>query len=225
VSLKLANGIKVDMELTHPSLCGKLIKLVVGTGRETVAIQIHQDVLARNSEFFKRAMKPEWAELRDEPDSIDLSSYSPEDVKVYAHWLYAGTIPTKNFDYQNGTKSDPIWLDLANAYVFGEKIMDSKYQCAILETFAAIQGEAPDFPCAEAFTIIYDGTPERSPARMLLADMYAYGAHDAEDWKKEFDLLPSEALVDIMRAMVRVRREPHDRPWAKSTENYTKDLE
>lgn len=54
-------------------------------------------------------------------------------------------------------------------------------QKAILDTIAAYQANAPDFPCAEAFVVIYDGTPDGSPARKLLSDMYAHGACECFD--------------------------------------------
>jgi hypothetical protein len=104
--------------------------------------------------------------------------------------------------------------------VFGEKMMDQKYKRAVLESIAEVQRDAPDYPCAEAFVIIYDGTPEGSPARRLLADMYAYGAYDAPDWNREFDLLPHEALADVMRATIKVRRENLARPWTETMEAY-----
>lgn len=166
-------------------------------------------------------MKPEWAKFRDEPDSIDMSIHTPADVKAYTHWLYSGNIPTRDFDSIGESMNDPIWIDLANAFVFGEKIMDRKYQKDIIETIAAVQTHAPDFPCAEAFVIIYDGTPEGSPARKLLADMYAHGAYDAPDWRKELELLPHEALVDVTRAMMGARDIPPGlRPWTRSVDAY-----
>lgn len=142
-------------------------------------------------------------------------------MKAYAHWLYSSNIPTRDFDDTDGTRNDPIWIDLANAFVFGEKIMDRKYQRDIIETIAAVQSHAPDFPCAEAFAIVYDGTPEGSPARRLLADMYAHGAYDAPDWRKELELLPHEALLDVTRAMARAREIPMGlRPWIHSVDAY-----
>jgi hypothetical protein len=99
-------------------------------------------------------------------------------------------------------------------------MMDQKYKRAVIETFAGVQREAPDFPCAEAFAIVYDGTPEGSPARRLLVDMYAYGAYDAPDWEKELELLPHEALADVMRATIKVRRENPARPWTEGLEAY-----
>jgi hypothetical protein len=121
--------------------------------------------------------------------------------------------------------SHVVWIKIdgktqANAYVFGEKILDQKYKHAVLETIAGVQRTAPDFPCAEAFAIVYDGTPEGSPARRLLVDMYAYGAFDAPDWSTEFEALPHEALADVMRATVKVRRENPARPWTESLEAY-----
>lgn len=202
-------------------LNSKILKVKAGQGDDAITMQIHQDVLSRNSEYFKRVIKPEWAELRDDPDVIDMGpTHTAEEVKCYLHWLYPGTIPTRDFDNQNGTKSDPIWIDLATAYVFGEKILDDRYKRSVLRTFAAVQRDAPDFPCAEAFLIIYDGTPEGSPARRLLVDMYAYGAWDSADWSREFDLLPHEALADVMRATIKVRRDNPARPWTEGMEAY-----
>jgi hypothetical protein len=99
-------------------------------------------------------------------------------------------------------------------------MMDQQYKREVLETIAGVKREAPDYPCAEAFVIVYDGTPEGSPARRLLVDMYAYGAIDASDWNKELDLLPHEALADVMRATIKVRRDNPARPWRETLEAY-----
>jgi hypothetical protein len=78
-------------------------------------MRIHQDVLSRNSEYFKRVIKPEWAELREDPDLIDMGPmHSAQQVKSYLHWLYSGYIPTRDFDAVHGLKSDPIWVDLVS---------------------------------------------------------------------------------------------------------------
>jgi len=101
----------------------------------------------------------------------------------------------------------------AAAYSFGEHIIDLSYKQSILSTLASVQISAPDYPCPEALVIVYDGTPERSPARRMLVDMYAYGAVDSKCWAGAFEALPREALVDVLGAMVRVRRENAGRPW------------
>jgi hypothetical protein len=91
------------------------VKVKAGQGADAVVIHIHQNVLSRNSEYFKRVIKPEWAELRDDPDIVDMGpTHSADEVKAYAHWLYSGKVPTREFDNTNGTKSDPIWIDLVS---------------------------------------------------------------------------------------------------------------
>jgi hypothetical protein len=109
-------GISCNSALIHThSLGGKIVKIKAGQGDDAIVIQMHLDVLSRNSEFFKRIVKPEWAELREDPDTIDMGPmHSAEEVRCYAHWLYSRTIPTRDFDNDNGTKSDPIWIDLVS---------------------------------------------------------------------------------------------------------------
>jgi len=103
------------IRLTHTiSLCGKILKVVAGQGSDAIVLQIHQDVLSQSSEFFKRIIKPEWSAMREDPDTIEMKTYPVIDVKTYAQWLYAGTIPTREADEINGTKSDPIWIDLVS---------------------------------------------------------------------------------------------------------------
>jgi hypothetical protein len=104
------------------SLCGKIVKVKAGQGDDAVVIQIHEDVLSRNSEYFKRVIKPEWAALREDPDIIDMGpTHSADEVKSYAHWLYSGSVPTRDFDNDNGTQSDPIWIDLvSNSTLLGK---------------------------------------------------------------------------------------------------------
>lgn len=211
------------------SLSSRIITLKAGPHPSTTTLKIHHSVLVRSSEYFKRVLKHEWASLRDDPDTIDMGpTHTAGDVKTYCNWLYSGKIPTRDFDDQGRAKSDYIFIDLvspphpflhselipqATAYTFGEHIIDLSYKRSVLSTLAGVQISAPDYPCAEAFAIIYDGTPEGSPARRMLVDMYAYGAVDSKCWSSAFEALPREALVDVLRAMVRVRRENAGRPW------------
>ncbi|KAH7393936.1 hypothetical protein DE146DRAFT_746657 [Phaeosphaeria sp. MPI-PUGE-AT-0046c] len=177
-------------------LSDKLLKVKADQGNDAVTMYMHQDVLIRNSEYFKRVIKPGWANLREDPDVIDMGpTHSVEET-------------LRDFDSEHGTKSDSIWIDLAT------------YKRCVLHSYAAVQRDAPDSPCVEAFVIIYDGTPEGSPARRLLVDMYAYGAWDSGDRSRELDLLPHEALGDVMRANIKVRRENPARAWTDGMEAY-----
>jgi hypothetical protein len=48
----------------------------------------HQCVLTKPSEFFKRIMKPEWASMRTDAYTVDMSDDTVEDVAIYVRWLY-----------------------------------------------------------------------------------------------------------------------------------------
>lgn len=209
-----------------------MITLMVGTANEAVPIQVHQDILTRSSEFFARALKPQWADMRERPDRIELPAHLLKDVETYAHWLYSGKIPARCFNLRQNfedEESNPIWVDLASAYVFDEQILDRKYQRTILETMANVQNDSQEavsrrygsvYPSEVALRILYDGTPESSPIRELIADMCAYAINHDEVRKPDFNLLPREALVDVLEAMQRMKSSPEERPWEIDTESY-----
>jgi hypothetical protein len=61
------------------------VKKLVG---DTQALNIHRGVLCKISGFFRRAMKPEWTKLREQPDIIDLPDDSVQTVSDYIRWLH-----------------------------------------------------------------------------------------------------------------------------------------
>jgi hypothetical protein len=110
--------------------------------------------------------------------------------------------------------SSPSRVDLANAYVLGEQILDRKYQTAVLETVAGVQNvigkdglgrrESPEHLSEEAICTLYDSTLAISPTRALVADLCDYATNHDELRKPDFDGLPREAPVNIPNAMLRV---------------------
>ena len=169
-----------DSELTPCSLCGKMMKLVLGTGDEVITIPIHQEVLTRSSEFFKKSVKPEWTVMRDEAECIDTTAHAPEVVKAYTYWLYTGKILARDIEPPHeGEDIHSIWRDLANAYVFGEEYMDDSYQRVILEAMTATFFETVEYPPVEIFTIVYNGTSEQDRARFLITALWGHGANNS----------------------------------------------
>lgn len=101
---------------------------------EDEPVHIHQSLLSKSSEFFKRALKPEWASSRKDLDTIDLRDDLVEMVILYVRWLNEGELhiamppPKDDSDAERSTASSKVHMSLAEAYVFGEKIMDNWFE-------------------------------------------------------------------------------------------------
>jgi hypothetical protein len=174
-----------------------------------------------------------------EPDYLVITKCGNKDVTTYVHWLYTGKIPTSACDQERGTITDPIWIDLSNAYVFGEEINDRRYQQAVIENMAQLQNDSLLYPPAKVFSIIYYGTPEDStPIRMLLSDMWIWGVRaniytedKLEAWMDELvNDIPGEAGNDLIEAMnrlhQRLQKDSNCEPsWAEYTEGYLRYAE
>ncbi|KAF1979084.1 hypothetical protein BU23DRAFT_595528 [Bimuria novae-zelandiae CBS 107.79] len=197
----------------------KIIKLkVTKEAGDTKALNVHLGVLCKSSGFFQRAMKPKWTELREQPDIIDLAGYSVQTVSDYIKWLYSDNIQIKLYHAGEGARekvageAEKIFVMLAEAYVFGEEIIDAKYKNALVKTvLAAIKSFGWNLG-PNSVDIIYKGTPSTSPLRRLIADSVANQAHDDSEegfgWMDYFDAYPREALVDAIKATVRARPRP-----------------
>jgi hypothetical protein len=185
------------------------------------ALNIHRGVLCKGSGFFQRAMKPEWTKLREQPDIIDLPDDAVQTVSDYIRWLYSDNLPVKLYKAGKDTRetaakeAEKVFVMLAEAYVFGEKIVDTKYKNVVLRVVLAAIESSGWYLGLDSVHIIYEGTPSTSPLRRLIADSVACHSYDDSEekigWMGEFDGYTREALVDAMRAMVKARSRPdHD---------------
>ncbi|KAF5851405.1 hypothetical protein GGP41_004187 [Bipolaris sorokiniana] len=203
-----------DMEPSDP-----IVKLkVTKPAGDTENLNVHRGVLCKSSGFFRRATKPEWTELREQPDTIDLPDDSVQTVSDYIRWLYSGNTSIKLYYVGEDKRervaeeAEKVFVMLAEAYVFGEKIVDTKYKNAVMETMIAAIDSSKWNPGPPSVDIIYKGTPSTSPFRRLIADKIACLAYDDSEegagWIDFFDGYPREALADAIKAMVRVRPSP-----------------
>jgi len=147
-------------KLTIGSVTGDTVEIKVG---KSTMFRVHESVLLQ-SPFFANALKPEWVAAR-KGKPIDLKEEDPDSFAGYVQWLYSHNIDTT----YNTTK----WAGL---YVLGEKLMDATFQDQVLETMAQGCEAKVSYPTGKAINIIYDGTPEGSPARRLLIDFHVWGA-------------------------------------------------
>ena len=186
-----------------------IIKLTVGAVPEI--LQVHKGLLCKSSEFFKRAMKSEWAGLRGEPDTIDLSGDCTETVLLYVQWLYTKeiqlqvSVPNGCSDAKRSAAAEKMYIPLSTAYVFGEKIMDISFKNAIVskvvDTYSVVNWSPGPVPA----TVVYEGTTAGSPMRRLLSYLVAFYGTNHPSWISYFNGYPRELLVDALTAMSTVR--------------------
>ncbi|KAH4180985.1 hypothetical protein HBH98_135230 [Parastagonospora nodorum] len=175
-------------------------------------INVHQGLLGKSSEFFKRAMKPEWASLREDPDTIDLTDELSGPVLLYVRWLYSGELQVdipafrKGGAEENRTASEQAYKKLASAYLFGEMVMDVSFKNAIIPKFIETKTrfKIPTHPYI--VDELYSGTTDSSPIRRLLADIIACGCDPREPtWAKYLKAIPHQAVIDSIMALAALR--------------------
>ncbi|KAF2869196.1 hypothetical protein BDV95DRAFT_499130 [Massariosphaeria phaeospora] len=198
--------------LTRRSASDPIIKLSVR--EEKTIVSVHKSILCASSKFFQSATKSEWTELRTEAEPIDLGDDELEVVKLYAHWVYVGKLPT----WDNELDGNTVLTSLCKAYVFGEKIMDTKYKNMVIDGLSAATKKYNKYPLGAAEKIVYDGTPSGSPARRLLADFWAYRGHKV--WFDHIETCPADLLKDALKAMMTLRPTMSEDPWEKRSQNY-----
>lgn len=93
------------------------------------------------------------------------------------------------------------WLNLARAYVLGQAVVDINFKDTVIDAMRAkvksASGPSIWLVASELVRIIYNGTPEDSPARRFLVDLYHGHAGEGDMEKGVF---PSDFLFDLTRA-------------------------
>ncbi|KAI4907236.1 hypothetical protein J4E90_009738 [Alternaria incomplexa] len=191
-----------------------IIQLVVPSSvGETVCLNVHRGVLCKSSAFFKNAIKLEWA--TQEENVVNLPEDSANTVIDYIKWLYYDKIETQLEEASEDTRekkavaAEKAYCLLADAYVFGEKIIDLQYKEAVMKAIFATLKSYNWNMGPESVNIIYEGTPPGSQLRRFIAERIAYEAFVDSDegvgWLQYIEGYPRDVLVDALKVMVRVR--------------------
>ncbi|KAF2443976.1 hypothetical protein P171DRAFT_331918, partial [Karstenula rhodostoma CBS 690.94] len=167
---------------------------------------VHEKVLSATSAFFKAVTRREWDGSRRKPGTIDLGDERFDIVNSYVHWLYTGdlVIPTDE-------KND-LHTFLSEAYVFGEKILDSNFKNGVLDSII-IETNRGNRPSTHHMNTIFDGTVSGSPARRFVIDVFLYKGHGSKAWAKAIEELTEDAARETLLAVVCERRPPEGPPW------------
>jgi hypothetical protein len=179
---------------------------------------VHQKLVCNSSGYFRNISKS-FASTAASMRAVTLLDEEAQTFRTYLHWLYTG-----NVDHiiagGNGT------IELSKAYVLGEKLIDPNFQNAVLDRIVQrTKGPEGRAPGPTAVSIIYDGTPEGSPARRLMVDFCSYCANG--QWMNIERLsrhVPAEFMDDLVAALVAKRPVPAGpRPWDTYIASYHVD--
>lgn len=195
----------------------------MGPEEHQATYTVHAGVICEQAEFFRNALKKEWASMREKPGVIELPDNDPDAFGLYMQWLYSKQISILA-DLSDEPEDDEKFHTLAYAYVLGEKIIDNDFKNAIMDAYvlyARAQGPSKRYyPSNEEIRILYEGTRESSPIRQFLVDVWTWrGKHS---WLEHDSDLPKDFLVEVAKGLFKVRPsvEYMSRPWKNSHEQY-----
>jgi hypothetical protein len=162
-------------------------------------------------------------------------------VKDYIKWSYSGKLSsflcwprTDKGSSDSATNMNEVqetFIALAEAYVFGDKVIDNTYKNTILDNLIVVASESNRRPGPDCANIIFTGTTSGSSAGRVLADFIAHDAWDDSrsspaGWMSSIDDYLQELLADAMKKMLSLRpRSKCDwscscRPWVKNPAGY-----
>lgn len=182
---------------------------------------MHERLFTKQSHYFAKIIKGKF--LESEERVVKLEEVALKDFRLYVVLLYTSELATKGPDE---------WLALCRLYVLAEYLVDRWAKNRVVDGMHAYLTEVlPTEPkhesprklfSTEAVQVVYDGTPESSPLRRLMVDLYAI--HGRDLWLKDVkDELPVDFLYDIALKMLQARPKPHaswDIPSRPSSDYY-----
>lgn len=149
----------------------KIVVITVGAGSGKGTFAIHEDLLTRNSEYFRTALASGFSEGQSK--SFDLAEDDPDAFDLFTQWLYHGRYTC---DLPDADES-PLRVDLLiRTYQLGDKIIAPEFKTFVAKDF--LMDVAPDLGiCAllDAARPIYDLMPATSGQEMrtILAKLCA----------------------------------------------------
>lgn len=157
-----------------------VVTLLVGPDEQKFVV--HESCIARNSDFFKAALKKEWAEGQTRIVKLPEETCS-ETFAHYLNFAYHEKLPTQGITAVAGKENLEVPYDaLGKIYVIGERMLDRSIRNAIVREFVRLLTiRSPDgttmwIPGQTCINPIYDGTSIGYPMRRMMLDIViAYG--------------------------------------------------
>ena len=137
--------------------------------------------------------------------SITIYDQDKDAMTSYIDWLYCGKV--EGYEFRDG---DTNYLDLAQLYIFGQRIEDDKLCDEVMEAIPKGLDKPPsNFDCwlpgPEEVKLVYENTEVEDPLRRLLVDCTvelatAYWFDDVETHG------PPEFVTALLRRYAQVKR-------------------
>lgn len=161
-----------------------IVTLLVGPDERELVV--YESCITRNSDFFRAAMKKEWAEGQTRTIKLP-EEHCLETLTHYLNYAYSQKLPTDRITAVASTGfPGGTWTVLAKIYVLGESMLDQSVQNAVIKEFVRLPRLTCEanktnkswYPSAEAISLIYDGTTAESPARRLMVDYHVVRGYE-----------------------------------------------
>ncbi|KAK5132648.1 hypothetical protein LTR08_008770 [Meristemomyces frigidus] len=173
---KLQDDLLLFARESSEVVCLQVAPVEIIVGADQRKFYVHERILRSHSSFFNAALSKAWKEGAER--QITLPEADADAFNAYVHWLY-----DRKSIVVEGFGAAFVYLLYAKMYAFGEQILDSMFQdaviTAIVETSRRPSSKDPrqrTFPDNDAIEIIYDQTPLGSPARRLFVDFFVKAA-------------------------------------------------
>ena len=157
--MKVLNGV--------PDMGTNMVAFTVGKDNIQQFI-VHENVIKPRSEFVRLALSKEWKEAKER--TIPLPDEESATFELYQHWVYFNHIP---MDGQPSADRGKHYNLLTKAYILGEKLLDPHFKDAIIDCLIERLRTTLTFD-VRLTNLIYEHTPEKSPLRRLLQDIYIW---------------------------------------------------
>jgi len=183
-------------------------------GPKKKAFTVYEKVITKASGFFEEELDREFKMSRER--TVSLPNDTPEVFSVYKHWLYSHAIFSQMTEAQNKKQSWKEFTLLSDTYMFGEKIQDSDFKDAVLDSLIEKAMEEVQYP-SHILPAIYEGTQDGSPLRRFMVDFFAWHGYGGLLTGKNLngDFGNPELRGDLLRALLAVRDENPSLSWTE----------
>lgn len=177
--------------------------VILLVGPEEKSLVAHESHLKLNSDFFRAALKREWAE--GQTRIISLPEDETETMNAYLTFTYGSGLPTTTLNVMPfGGPSDGQWEMLAKLYILGERLLDAPLRNAVVKEIIRLSS-LPDedriayFMSTNVCKMCYEGTPMGSPLRRMIVDNHILAGN--QTWI-EHDKDHPEFLAELSQALL-----------------------